>query len=445
MRRLALPLALLAPLAAFAQTATEPIEPVLVTFREEAATLTGRWWKGGGSYTWNGVTAAGSTGLLDASGQSSGLSLACSGSICGAAGRLAAGQYDDRKEDFPKGVTTGEENGWVLNGAGGCSFTLSGLDAQGSYTLYVLAGRGNVWDGQNAASTYAVAGATLEYAENKQGSADLKQNTSNGNWLVFAVSFTGRESVTVSATGGAGNFNAFALEGTAAPRWHWTNPEGGKWSAEANWANAALGGDPWLRDLADASGAVEIVYDAAPEPAAIRYDAGSTAYVLKAGTFGAAFVDGEVVKDGPGTVTLTSAETTADFYVAEGTLRVDGAAGDVTVIPGAAVGGAGRVGQLAFQDGAALDGSAGTLTAASLGVDTPTLLDKSLPDGETLAAAAAVTVRNAREGEVLRCAAGLPEGLTFVLPEEDGGALIFEDGTLRYTPPPAPSYRMSLR
>ena len=117
MRRLALPLALLAPLAAFAQTETEPIEPVLVTFREEAATLTERWWKGGGSYKWNGVTAAGSTGLLDASGQASGLSLTCVGTICGKDGRLAEGQYDNRKEDFPKGVTTGD-NGWVLNGAG---------------------------------------------------------------------------------------------------------------------------------------------------------------------------------------------------------------------------------------------------------------------------------------------------------------------------------------
>ena len=442
MRRLALPLALLAPLAAFAQTATEAIKPVLVTFREEAATLTERWWKGDGSYTWNGVTAAGSTGLLDASGQASGLSLICVGTICGKDGRLAEGQYDNRKEDFPKGVTTGD-NGWVLNGNGSCSFTLSGLDAQGTYTLYVLAGRGNSW--VNADSTYAVTGATTVYAENAQGSADLTQNTSNGNWLVFAVTFTGRTSVTVSATGGAGNLNAFALEGTVPPRWQWADPQGGDWSDETNWDNAGATEEPWLRDLPDADGAVEIVYDADPEPAAIRYDAGSTAYVLKAGTFGAAFVDGEVVKDGPGTVTLTSAETTAAFYVAEGTLRVDGAAEDVTVSPGAAVGGKGQVGRLVFQDGAALDGSAGTLTADSLGVDTPTLLDKSLPDGETLAAAAAVTVRNAREGEVLRCAAGLPEGLTFTLPEGDGGALTFEDGTLRYTPPPAPGYRLSLR
>lgn len=440
--RFALLLAALAPLAALAQTQADALTPVLVTFHSSAQTLTGRWWKGGGSYTWNAVTANGSSNLLDASGAASGVSLSCAGTLCGDAGRLTAEQYADRAKDFPKGITTGD-NGWVLNGNGSCSFTLSGLDAQAAYTLYVLAGRGNSW--VNADSTYAVTGATLAYAENKSGEADLTQNTSSGNWLVFAVTFTGRTSVTVSAQGGDGNFGAFALEGTAAPRWQWANPNGGAWSEEANWANAALGGDPWLRDLADASGAVEIEYDADPEPAAIRYDAGSTAYVLKAGTFGAAFVDGEVVKDGPGTVTLSSAETTAAFYVAEGTLQVEGTAGDVTVATGAAIGGAGKVAKIVFQNGAILDAAAGPLTAGALAVDAAALLDKSLPGGVTLSATATVTVRGAKKGEVLRCGA-VPEGLTFVLPEGDGGTLTFDGGVLRYAPPAAAlGYRLRLR
>lgn len=439
MRRLALPLALLAPLVAFAQTEKEPIEPVLVTFRNEAATLTGRWWKGGGSYTWNAVTADGSTNLLDGSGNASGLSLTCNGTICGAPGKLTSEQYADRTKDFPKGITTGD-NGWVLNKGESCSFTLSGLDAQASYTLYVLAGRGNVWAEYNAETSYVVTDAELLYAENKNGTVTgLTQNTSNGNWLVFAVTFTGRTSVTVTATGGAGNFNAFALEGTAAPRWHWTNPEGGKWSAEANWANAEVGGDPWLLDLEEATEPVEITYDANPEPAAIRYDADDTAYVLKAGTFGAAFVDGEVAKDGTGTVTLTSDKTTADFHVAEGTLRVDGSAGTVTVAAGAAICGQGEVSRIVFQDGAVLDAAAGALAATSLAVDVPTLLDKSLPDGATLPATATVTVRNAKEGLVLSCAS-IPEGLTFVT---ESGTLEVKDGGLHYVP--APGYRLSLR
>ena len=434
--RHALLLAALAPLAALAQTQADALTPVLVTFHNSAQTLTERWWKGGGSYAWNAVTANGSPNLLDASGAASGVSLSCAGTLCGDAGRLTAEQYADRAKDFPKGVTTGD-NGWVLNGNGSCSFTLSGLDAQAAYTLYVLAGRGNSW--VNADSAYAVDGATLAYAENASGDADLTQNTSSGNWLVFAVTFTGRTSVTVSANGGDGNFNAFALEGTAAPRWHWTNPEGGKWSAEANWANAEVGGDPWLRDLEGAERAVEITYDANPEPAAIRYDADDTAYVLKAGTFGAAFVDGEVAKDGSGTVTLTSEETTAGFYVTEGMLQVDGTAETVTVAPGAAIGGTGKVSRIVFQDGAILDAAAGALTAGSIAAATPTLLDKSLPDGATLPATATVTVRNAKEGLVLSCAS-IPEGLTFVT---ESGTLEVKDGGLHYVP--APGYRLMLR
>ena len=432
--RFALLLAALCPLAALAQPQAEALTPVLGTFHETAQTLTGRWWKGGGSYTWNAVNVNGSTNLLDATGTASGVSLTCSGSICGTAGRLT--QYDDRAKDFPKGITTGD-NGWVLNGPGTCSFTLSGLDAQASYTLYVLVGRGNTW--VNADSTYSVDGATLAYAENASGDADLTQNTSSGNWLVFAVTFTGRTSVTVSANGGDGNFNAFALEGTAAPRWHWTNPEGGKWSDAANWANTEADGDPWLRDLEGAEGPVEITYDANPEPAAIRYDADDTAYVLKAGTFGAAFVDGEVAKDGTGTVTLTSEKTTADFTVTEGTLQVDGTAETVTVAPGAAIGGQGNVDKIVFQDGAILDASAGPLKADSVAAATPTLLDNSLPTGATLPATATVTVRNAKEGLVLSCAS-IPAGLTFVT---ESGTFDIKDGGLHYVP--APGYRLSLR
>lgn len=435
--RHALLLAALVPLAALAQTQADALTPVLVTFHNSAQTLTERWWKGGGSYAWNAVTANGSPNLLDASGAASGVSLSCAGTLCGDAGRLTVEQYADRAKDFPKGVTTGD-NGWVLNGNGGCSFTLSGLDAQASYTLYVLAGRGNSW--VNAESAYAVTGATLVYAENKSGAAELTQNTSNGNWLVFAVTFTGRTSVTVTATGGDGNLNAFALEGTSAPRWQWANPAGGAWSEEANWANTEVGGDPWLRDLEGAEGPVEITYDANPEPAAIRYDADDTAYVLKARTFGAAFVDGEVAKDGPGTVTLTSEETTAGFYVTEGMLRVDGSAGTVTVAAGAAIGGTGKVSWIVFQDGAILDAAAGALTAGSIAAATPTLLDKSLPDGATLPATATVTVRNAKEGLVLSCAS-IPEGLTFVT--ESGDTLEVRDGGLHYVL--APGYRLMLR
>lgn len=436
--RHALLLAALAPLAALAQTQADALTPVLVTFHNSAQMLTERWWKGGGSYTWNAVTANGSPNLLDASGAASGVSLSCAGTLCGDAGRLTAEQYADRAKDFPKGVTTGD-NGWVLNGNGSCSFTLSGLDAQASYTLYVLAGRGNVWAEYNAASTYSVEGANLSYAENKSGTASLTQNTSDGNWLVFAVTFTGRTSVTVFANGGAGNFNAFALEGTVAPRWCWSNPKGGDWSDETNWVNAEVGGEPWLLDLADADGAVEIAYDANPEPATIRYDADSTAYVLKAGTFGAAFVDGEVVKDGTGTVTLDSEETTADFTVTEGTLQVDGTAGTVTVSAGAAIAGKGKVSRIVFQDGAILDAAAGTLTAESVAAAVPPLLDKSLPDGATLPASATVTVRNAKEGLVLSCAS-IPAGLTFVT---ESGTFDIKDGGLHYVP--APGYRLSLR
>ena len=150
-------------------------------------------------------------------------------------------------------------------------------------------------------------------------------------------------------------------------------------------------------------------------------------------------MDGEVVKDGPGTVTLTSDETTADFFVTEGSLQVNGAAGTVTVAVGAAIGGQGKVTRIVFQDGAILDAAAGTLTADSVAAAVPTLLGNSLPDGATLAATATVTVRNAKEGLVLSCAS-IPAGLTFVT---ESGTFDIKDGGLHYVP--APGYRLSLR
>ena len=97
------------------------------------------------------------------------------------------------------------------------------------------------------------------------------------------------------------------------------------------------------------------------------------------------------------------------------------------------------VAKIVFKDGAILDAAAGALTAGSIAAATPTLLDKSLPDGATLPATATVTVRNAKEGLVLSCAS-IPEGLTFVT---ESGTFEVKDGGLHYVP--APGYRLSLR
>ena len=459
MRRLALSLALLAPLAAFAQSATEALTPVLVTFGaatdhgQEFGTLTSKFpWRGTGAYTWNRVAASG-TALKDGAGRDAAVTYASNGSLCGSGGILAAGDFPGRNADFPQGVATGDWNGGCLNlqttETTPLTLTLRGLDPKGRYTLTVLAARKNAW--VDGTTTYTVSNATEVSAASKNDAhaisgTSVSQDTNSGNWVVMTFAFTAPDgTATLTCRGGAGNLNAFALEGTVPARWQWANPKGGSWSDAANWANTETGGDPWLRDLEGADGAVEITYDANPEPERVRCDATATAYVLKAGAFGCAFVDGEVVKDGPGTVALTSGETTADFCVTEGTLQVNGTAGDVTVVAGAAIGGTGKVAKIAFQDGAILDAAAGTLTTGALAVDAAALLDKSLPGGVTLSATATVTVRGAKKGEVLRCGA-VPEGLTFVLPEGDGGTLTFEDGALRYAPPAAdPGYRLRLR
>lgn len=457
--RTALLLAAFLPLTALAQSATEALTPVLVTFGaetdhgQEFGTLTSKFpWRGTGAYTWNRVAASG-TALKDGAGKDASVTYASNGTLCGSGGVLAAGDFPGRNADFPQGVATGDWNGGCLNlqttETNPLILTLRGLDPKGRYTLTVLAARKNAWGG--GTTTYTVSNATEVSAASKDGAptisgTSVSQDTNSGNWVVMTFAFTAPDGMaTLTCRGGAGNLNAFALEGTVPARWQWANPDGGRWSDAANWANAEAGGEPWLRDLEDVVGAVEITYDANPEPERVRYDASATAYVLKAGTFGCAFVDGEVVKDGPGTVALTSGETTADFCVTEGTLQVEGTAGDVTVATGAAIGGAGRVAKIVFKDGAILDAAAGTLTAEALAVDAPSLLDKSLPDGATLPATATVTVRGAKAGEVLRCDA-VPEGLTFVLPEGDGGTLTFEDGALRYAPPAAdPGYRLRLR
>ena len=451
--RIALLLAALCPFAALAQTQTEAITPVLVTFGAETdhgrefGSLTSKFpWRGTGAYTWNRV-AASDTVLKDGAGKDASVAYASNGTLCGSGGILAAGDFPGRNADFPQSVATGDWNGGCLNlqttEAIPLTLTLRGLDPMGSYTLTVLAARKNAWGG--GTSTYTVSNATVASAASKNNAhtisgTSVSQDTNSGNWVVMTFAFTAPEgTVTLTCKGGSGNINAFALEGTVPARWQWTNPAGGKWSDEANWVNVAVGGEPWLLDLKDADGVVEIAYDANPEPATIRYDADSTAYVLKAGTFAAAFVDGEVVKDGTGTVTLSSDKTTADFHVAEGTLRVDGSAGTVTVAAGAAIAGKGKVSRIVFQDGAILDAAAGTLTVESIAAAVPTVLDKSLPDGVTLSATATVTVRNAKEGLVLSCAS-IPEGLTFVT---ESGTLEVKDGGLHYTP--APGYRLSLR
>lgn len=438
--RFALLLAAFLPLTALAQSATEALTPVLVTFGaetdhgQEFGTLTSKFpWRGTGAYTWNRVAASG-TALKDGAGKDASVTYASNGTLCGSDGVLAAGDFPGRNANFPQGVATGDWNGGCLNlqttETNPLTLTLRGLDPKGRYTLTVLAARKNAWGG--GTTTYTVSNATEVSAASKNGAhtisgTSVSQDTNSGNWVVMTFVFTAPDgTATLTCRGGSGNLNAFALEGTVPARRQWADPAGGAWSEEANWANAEVGGDPWLRDLPDADGAVEIVYDAAPEPAAIRYDAGSTAYVLKAGTFGAAFVDGEVVKDGPGTVTLSSQETTADFYVAEGTLRVDGAAGLVTVAPGAALAGTGRVGALALADGAVLDAAAGALKVGALSLLQPTLLDKSLPEGETLAASATVTVRvpeGRGDGPVLAWEGALPEGLAFAVEDAAGNDL----------------------
>lgn len=420
----------------------ETLPPLLCTFGAEAGTVSGRWWKGGGAHMWNRVTAAGADVLLTSDGAYSGVTLACEGELCGAAGVLAQGQFPDRAKDFPTGMTTGAENGYVLQRAGGCAFTLAGLDPRGAYTLYVLAGRGNAWAAQDVATTYAVEGAELLYAENASGAAGLTQNTTQGNWLVFAVAFTGRESVTVTASPGAGNIGAFALEGDVPERWSWANPAGGAWSEPVNWANAEAGGEPWLRDLAGAGGEVVVDYDADPEPGTVRCDARATAYVLRGGAFACAFVDGTVRKDGPGEARLTATGSRADFAVEEGTLRLDGAtSGAVRVAAGAVLAGSGSAGAVRLADGAALDLSAGRLRAGALAVDAQPLLGDSLPAGaETPSPDAAVTVRvgGAAPGLVLACP-DIDPALRF---EPAGRLEVRADGLWLL---PAPGYRLSVR
>lgn len=451
--RTALLLAAFLPLTALAQSATEALTPVLVTFGaetdhgQEFGTLTSKFpWRGTGAYTWNRVAASG-TALKDGAGKDASVTYASNGTLCGSGGVLAARDFPGRNADFPQGVATGDWNGGCLNlqttETNPLTLTLRGLDPKGRYTLTVLAARKNAWGG--GTTTYTVSNATEVSAASKDGAptisgTSVSQDTNSGNWVVMTFAFTAPDGMaTLTCRGGAGNLNAFALEGQVPARRQWNNPDGGRWSEKTNWANAEVGGDPWLLDLEEATEPVEITYDANPEPAAIRYDADDTAYVLKAGTFGAAFVDGEVAKDGTGTVTLTSEKTTADFTVTEGTLQVDGTAGTVTVSAGAAIAGQGNVAKIVFQDGAILDASAGPLKADSVAAATPTLLDNSLPIGATLPATATVTVRNAKEGLVLSCAS-IPAGLTFVT---ESGTFEVKDGGLHYVP--APGYRLSLR
>ncbi len=445
-------IALPALLLAAATLRAEPLPPVLCTFGNTgpnggAATLTSRFpWRGAGEHLWNRVGAA-AADLPDATGAATGIALASTGTLCGTGGVLLKSQFPGRDRDFPQAPVTDAStanpwNGGVLNAAGGCAFTLSGLDPASTYTLTVLAGRGNAWESGVSAYAIDAPGATLRYAENASGAASLEQDTASGAWLVFAHTFTGRTSVTLSAVGGAGNFNAFALERERPERLRWADPAGGDWGDASKWAGRDVGGDPWLLDLDGAEAPVVIAYAPAEEPATLRWAASATAYVLDGARFGCAFVDGTVAKDGPGTVTLAG-DSTADFDVAEGTLRVGGSvAGTVSVAAGAAISGAGRVGRLVLADGAVIDPTSGTLTADAVAADGPDLPALALPDGAARPRSATVTVRvgGAAPGLILRCA-GLPEGIRF----EPAARLRVTDEGLALLPAEGTGYRLSVR
>lgn len=192
--------------ASFAQGACLT-EPVLISFgTANASNITNE--KADATYkgeqkTWNKVSSNGNNGgdvtdLVDGGGNACGASIHMSAPVCGNGGLINSFAGDESTlaalgtympADFIQGCCAHS----------GVQITFSGL-AAGTYTLQVLAARGNSYSGIQQRSTYSITGDVLDV----HASVLASSNTGTGNGPVLLENDTKVDALTYN-TGGAAN------------------------------------------------------------------------------------------------------------------------------------------------------------------------------------------------------------------------------------------------
>lgn len=179
---------------------------------------------GGSSYT--------SSALVDSSGATTGITVVTGGTCCGGGGVLGPGNVQLNQSGgsfydvFGQDMVLGNPMGGVVNASSGTSFTMNmrGLSV-GTYTLTILAGRGNTFDGASAASSFSIGGDNISnisasLADSSVGSdasvngSTITGNTYSGDWMLMTYTFdvtADNTSLNINSNGGKGNINSLAL------------------------------------------------------------------------------------------------------------------------------------------------------------------------------------------------------------------------------------------
>lgn len=189
----------------------------------------------------NTISISGSSGVNSASlvttgGASSGISLTTNGGCCGAPGVMtdssakasALGTSDKFYGVFGADMSLGNSMGGVLNSSNDISMQMSGL-SMGTYTLTILAGRGNSFNG--GISTYSIGGdgignisASLDDYSVDSGASrngtSISANTDNGKWVLMTYTFevtADNTTLNINSSGAQGNINCLALASVPEP------------------------------------------------------------------------------------------------------------------------------------------------------------------------------------------------------------------------------------
>lgn len=184
----------------------------------------------------SGSSGANAASLVTTDNANSDITLTTNGGCCGGPGTMtdssarasANGTGDKFYGVFGQDMSLGNPMGGVLNSGNDITMQMSGL-SMGTYTLTILAGRGNSFNG--GISTYSIGGdgignisASLDDYSLQSGASQtgtsIAANTDQGRWVLMTYTFevTADDAIlNINSRGGQGNINCLALTSVPEP------------------------------------------------------------------------------------------------------------------------------------------------------------------------------------------------------------------------------------